>query len=134
MAVLTKAVPLDTFELRTGLTYPTDASVDACLVELREALAAARQQAASTGDPRDADAAMTAAKALEDATRNALADGTLKRAEAGEVVSDLPAKSLGWLLEQGLIVRVSVDPVAALGKVVDEMRSAGLLPKPQAKG
>lgn len=104
------------------------------MVELREALAAARQQAASTGDPRDADAAMTAAKALEDATRNALADGTLKRAEAGEVVSDLPAKSLGWLLEQGLIVRVSVDPVAALGKVVDEMRSAGLLPKPQAKG
>ena len=27
-----------------------------------------------------------------------------KRVEAGELVSDLPAKSVTWLLEQGLIV------------------------------
>lgn len=28
-----------------------------------------------------------------------------RRAEAGEVVSDLPAKSIKWLLEQGAITR-----------------------------
>ena len=27
-----------------------------------------------------------------------------KRVEAGELLSDLPAKSVAWLLEQGLIV------------------------------
>jgi hypothetical protein len=29
-----------------------------------------------------------------------------RRAEAGETVSDLPASSIGWLLEQGHIKRV----------------------------
>lgn len=29
--------------------------------------------------------------------------GKEKRAEPGEVVSDIPAKSIGWLVEQGII-------------------------------
>ena len=29
-----------------------------------------------------------------------------KRAEAGDIVSDIPASSIGWLLEQGHIKRV----------------------------
>ena len=32
---------------------------------------------------------------------------TEKRAEPGETVSDLPAKSIGWLIEQGHIAPVT---------------------------
>lgn len=31
----------------------------------------------------------------------------IKRVEEGEVVTDIPASSVGWLLEQGLIEEVS---------------------------
>lgn len=31
-----------------------------------------------------------------------------KRVEAGEVVSDLPPESIGWLLAQGLVEKVEV--------------------------
>lgn len=37
-----------------------------------------------------------------------------KRAEAGEIVNDLPAKSVSWLVEQGL-----VEPVSAAKKGVE---------------
>lgn len=34
-----------------------------------------------------------------------------KRAEPGDVISDLPNKSIGWLMEQGIIEQVeSVKP------------------------
>lgn len=35
------------------------------------------------------------------------ARGGPKRAEPGDVVTDLPPKSIGWLLEQGHIERVT---------------------------
>ena len=38
-----------------------------------------------------------------------------KRVEAGELVSDLPSKSVTWLLEQGLIV-LSDEKVTAPAK------------------
>lgn len=45
--------------------------------------------------------------------RAGLAYGT-RRVEAGDKVSDLPQSSLGWLLEQGLIERVTdADPAPA---------------------
>ena len=36
-----------------------------------------------------------------------------KRVEAGELVSDLPTKSVAWLLEQGLIVLSDEKKVVA---------------------
>lgn len=33
-----------------------------------------------------------------------------RRAEPGVIVTDLPAASVGWLLEQGLIEQVGGDP------------------------
>jgi hypothetical protein len=41
-----------------------------------------------------------------------------KRAEAGDVVSDLPPKSIKWLREQGLIEQV--DGVEAADPVTEE--------------
>lgn len=121
----------DTFEVKTGLTYPTDPAVDAALIALREQATAARQKALASGDPRDVDAAKTAERAVHDAVVNALASGTLKRAEMGAHVHDLPAKSLGWLLEQGLIVKVPAPVAAAeaaFASAADQMKAAGLIP------
>ena len=33
-----------------------------------------------------------------------------KRAEAGDVVSDLPKDSISWLIDAGAIVRVTAEP------------------------
>ena len=44
-----------------------------------------------------------------------------KRVEAGELVSDLPAKSVTWLLEQGLIV-LSDEKVTAPAKATKETK------------
>ncbi|WP_157251039.1 hypothetical protein [Nonomuraea typhae] len=37
--------------------------------------------------------------------------GGLKRAEPGDVVSDLPRESVGWLIEQGAVEEVRGDGV-----------------------
>lgn len=42
------------------------------------------------------------------------ARGQTKRAEVGDVVDDLPAKSLPWLLKQAAIEEVTDDDVRAL--------------------
>lgn len=34
-----------------------------------------------------------------------------KRVEPGDVVSDLPSRSVSWLVEQGLVEKVGSDPV-----------------------
>ncbi|MFI7707608.1 hypothetical protein [Nonomuraea sp. NPDC049480] len=39
--------------------------------------------------------------------------GEERRADAGDVVDDLPTKSVGWLVEQGAIEEVSGDGVRA---------------------
>lgn len=38
----------------------------------------------------------------------------LRRADVGEVVSDIPSTSVDWLLEQGKIERVSKKPAPAV--------------------
>lgn len=121
----------DTFVVKTGLTYPIDPAVDAALIALREHAAAAHQHAAGTADPRDMDAAQTADRAVHDAVANALAAGTVKRAEIGAHVSDLPAKSIGWLLEQGLIVKIVSGVPPVVSPVVSPPPAA---PVPDKKG
>lgn len=55
---------------------------------------------------RDSLALVQAAGGLSRMTEEARAQLTLKRAERGELVDDVPATSVPWLLEQGLIERV----------------------------
>lgn len=44
-----------------------------------------------------------------------------KRAEAGDVVSDLPKEAISWLIEAGVIARTSgEEPVAEPAEVVVE--------------
>lgn len=40
---------------------------------------------------------------------NAGIDYTDKRAEAGDVVSDLPSSSIAWLVEQGIVEEVEFE-------------------------
>jgi hypothetical protein len=50
-----------------------------------------------------------------------------KRAEAGDVVSDLPSKSISWLLEQGLIELAEDSAIVKVVKVSkkDSLEEAG---------
>lgn len=98
----------DSYICRTGLDYTVDPLVDACVMELREQLSAAHAQALATNDPRDLDAAKTAQLALNEAIKDGRKSGAIKRAEMGHKVSDIPEKSIPWLLQQGLIFRVPV--------------------------
>lgn len=42
------------------------------------------------------------------------------RVEAGEVVTDLPAKSISWLLSEGLIAEGKVKPSASVETVLTD--------------
>jgi hypothetical protein len=44
-----------------------------------------------------------------------------KRVEAGEVVSDIPAKSVQWLLDQNLIEVVDAPSAKKSGRKTDEV-------------
>jgi len=96
------------YEVVTGLSYPTDPVVDDALRELGRQAQAAREQFASSRDLRDYDAWETADRARAEAVAQALSDGSLKRAEPGAIVDDLPEQSVPWLLEHGYI-RAAAD-------------------------
>lgn len=100
------------YRVNTGLTYPTDPVVGDALRELGATATAAAKLAIETGDQRDVDAAVTAERARLETIQALLADGSLKRVESGEVVDDIPAASLPWLLEQGHIASSDSQTVA----------------------
>lgn len=76
--------------LKVDLAYPVNADVDAALRTAADLVAEA------------------------EARRNAVVsaaveNGLMREARAGEVVDDLPARSLPWLLKQGLIEVIEAD-------------------------
>jgi hypothetical protein len=94
------------YRVLTGLAYPTDSMIDEALREFGRQATTAAECAARTQDPRDIDAAATAEAERAEAVASAFESGALVERAPGDVVTDIPAKSLPWLLEQGLIVEV----------------------------
>lgn len=79
------------YKVLVGLNYPTSAAVLERLAALRDSPEAERQ--AGVADVR--------------------AKGGFKRAEVGEIVTNLPAVSVPWLLAQGIIELVpDEEPIA----------------------
>lgn len=81
--------------------YPRDADIDAALREVAKVAGDAQIAADISADPRDVDAAQTAELARAEAVRFCQEHGLVREAVSGDIVDDVPAGSIGWLLEQG---------------------------------
>lgn len=97
----------DRFRVLTGLAYPTDSTIDDALREFGRQATEAATIAARTQDPRDIDAARTSEAARSEAVAAAFESGAMVERVIGDVVEDLPEKSLPWLLEQGIVEPVT---------------------------
>lgn len=83
----------DRYLVKVGLSYPATAAVDEALRGFGRAVDLAETE----------DARAQAEQARAAAVQEAFESGAMKRAEVGDVVDDLPAQSIGWLLIQRAI-------------------------------